>query len=65
MGAMLVLPYDTEEETERLSNWSEVTESVGGQSRTGAQDFLIVLSLCLDTFRPRALVRPFPREETL
>lgn len=64
MGAVLGLPYCLEEKTERLSNWSKVTQPVDGRARTGAQAFLILFSLCLDSLWPRAWGHPSPREGT-
>lgn len=54
MGAVLGLPYCLEEKTERLSNWPKVTQPVDGRARTGAQAFLILFSLGLDSVWPRA-----------
>lgn len=61
MGAVLGLPHSVKEETERLSNWLKVTQLVGGRARTGGQAFLILLSLCLGSFWPRALGRLSPK----
>lgn len=64
MGAVLGLPCFLEEKTERLRNWSKVTQPVDGRTRTGAQVFLILSFLCLDSLWPRALGHPSPREGT-
>lgn len=61
MGAVLGLPYCLEEKTERLSNWSKVTQPVDGRARTGAQAFLILFSLCLDSLWPRGLGPSFSK----